>query len=174
MKKYKSAVFLCIWFFVFCVATASSAATPQATYLTLSIAPSKNVYTAGEDIDIALEFKNVSKDSISLVFDAHGLYAFFTFHIKRNGQVLTVVRALDRKDMVFRTNTVRLQPGETHSMHIRINKLDWDDHALFIIPGMYEISITYGLQRKSYSLPIASNAITIEIVQRTEKNAKKP
>ncbi len=137
--------------------------------LTLSVRPDKAVYTAGEDVTIKLVFKNNSGGSQTLKFDeGNRLHAFFSFEISRDGKGIKAYRNIDTKGMQFPMMEKQLLPGESYSMDIVINRLDWHHSVCptgspFDKKGRYDIRIIYFGVSAVPEDNVISNTIKIEV-----------
>lgn len=137
--------------------------------LALTIHSDKEVYEAGDDITIALEFRNSSGDTKTLKFDkGNRLHTFFSFELSRDGNKIKAYRDIDTKDMSFPIEERKLASGETYSMSMVINRLDWNRQdwpqgSPFDKKGRYEIRVTYFGASAAPEDNVISNTIAIQI-----------
>lgn len=137
--------------------------------LTLEIRSDKDVYTTGEDINVGLVFKNNSGAGQVLRFDeGNRLYAFFSFELFLDGKQIKAYRNIDTKGMQFPMMEKQLLPGESYSMNMVINRLDWHRSVCptgspFDKKGKYDIRIIYFGVSVVPEDNVISNTITIEV-----------
>ncbi len=137
--------------------------------LTLGIRSDKDVYTRGEDITIGLTFRNNSGAGQVLKFDEGSrLHAFFSFELFLDGKQIKAYRNIDAKGMQFPMMERQLLPGESYSMNIVINRLDWNlqdwpHGSPFDRKGMYDIRVIYFGVSAVPEDNVISNTITIEV-----------
>lgn len=137
--------------------------------LTLEIRSDKDAYTRGEDMTIGLTFRNNSGAGQTLKFDeGNRLHAFFSFEISLDGKPIKAYRNIDTKGMQFPMMEKQLLPGESYSMNMLINRLDWHHSVCptgspFDKKGKYDIRIVYFGVSAVPEDNVISNTITIEV-----------
>lgn len=156
-------------FIVTAIPAGSGFAEESGRPLTLEIRSDKDVYTRGEDIAIGLTFKNNSGGSQILKFDeGNRLHAFFSFEISRDGKQVKAYRNIDTKGMQFPMMEKQLLPGESYSMDMVINRLDWHRSVCptgspFDKNGSYDIRVIYFGVSAVPEDNVISNTISIEV-----------